>query len=140
MLSLPVDRERLVDLDTLASFHASSTKNALLRVVAVKGIRMVLHIRLRSERPLLMLDVKILGGVMNRAVSIVVVAYRAIEIVVLEDAIVGLTLRDVGPIAGSCNLHAGRNLRPAGPHQPAIDFDHAGIAGFDRTHLRVVTD
>src|SRR5262245_11095470 len=56
MLTLPIDRERLVDLDGLTRLHALAAQNALARVVSVKRIRHVHRIGFRLIRMILVFD------------------------------------------------------------------------------------
>ena len=74
-----------------------------------------------------------LRGVVHRAVAVVVVADRAIEQVVAEDAVERLALRLLRPRRLGRHLHAVRSRRRAGPHQLAVHLHHAGVAGLDRS-------
>src|SRR5260370_9818609 len=93
MRILPVNRKSLIHMEVLACFDASAAKNALLRVVAVEGIRMILFVRLGMIRNRLMFDAKQSFRVVNRAVSVVVVADGAVENVIGENAVERLPLR-----------------------------------------------
>src|SRR6266403_5841816 len=84
MRIFPADRERLVDLDILASLDATSAENALIGIVAVKWVRVVHLVRLRLEGNLLMLHGHQLCGVVHRAVPVVVVADGTVEHVLSE--------------------------------------------------------
>src|SRR3954471_23511751 len=76
---LPVDRECFVDLNVLTCLDASPAENALVRVVAVEGIRLVDSVRFRREWDALMLNREQLRGIVHGAVAIVLVAYGAVE-------------------------------------------------------------
>jgi hypothetical protein len=93
MLPLPVDRKCLVYLHRLACLHTPTAKNALARIVTVKGIRHIDRIRLRLIRVLLVLNIQRESGIMNPAVLIVVVAYSAIQHMIAEYRVVGLGAR-----------------------------------------------
>ena len=111
MLVFPVDRERLVDLHVLARLDAAAAQNALVGVVAVERIGVVDLVRLGLERDLLVLDRQHLRGVVDGAVAVVVVADRAIEHVVAEDAVERLRCAAAACRGGIC-----RNLHPVGDH------------------------
>src|SRR5260221_11903054 len=87
MRIFPADRERLVDFNILASLHATSAENTLIRIVSVKWVRVIDFVRLRLERNLLMLDGHQLGRVVYRAVPVVVVADGAVEHVIPKNPI-----------------------------------------------------
>jgi hypothetical protein len=84
---LPVDGQRFVDLDVLAGLHAAAAENALVGIVAVERIGVIDFVGLGYERDSLVLDGQQLRGVVDRAIAVVVVADRAVEHVVAEDAI-----------------------------------------------------
>ena len=87
-----------------------------------------------------MLNGQQLRGVVDGAIAIVVVANRAVEHVIAENAIECFHLRGrrLARIGGDPipSATAGR----AGPHEPAVHFDHAGVAGLNRAELRVIAD
>src|SRR6266481_5084332 len=89
----PVDGKRFVDLDVLTSLYAAATENALIGIVTIERIRVIDLVRLRSKRDSLMLNGQQFRRVMDSAIAIVVVADRAVEQVVTENAIEGLHLR-----------------------------------------------
>ena len=90
---------------------------------------------------LLMLDVEQRGGVVHRAVAVVVVADRAVEQMIAEDAVKGFALRCVCARGEEVDhVHAVRGHGAAGSHQLAVDLHHAGVAGLDRSKLRVIAD
>ena len=93
MRILPVDRKRFVHLHVLAGFDAAAAENALVGIVAIERIGVVDLVRLGLEGDFLVLDREHLGRVVDRAVAVVVVADRAVEQVILEDAIERLALR-----------------------------------------------
>ncbi len=133
-------RERLIHLQVLARFDAAPAQNALPRIVAVERVRIVDFVGLRFERIALVLDIQQFRRVVNRAIAVVVVAHRAVELVVPENAVVGLGLGRFGFFAGSRHRHSGRNRGGAGPHELAVDFDDAGIASLNRAELRVIAN
>src|SRR6267143_6907428 len=92
MRILPINRKRLIHLHVLAGFHASPAKNALLRVVAVKRVRVILFVGLCVIWNGLVFDSQQFFGVVNGAVSVVVVAYRAIKDVIAQNAIERISL------------------------------------------------
>src|SRR6266849_5431719 len=104
---LPVNRKGLIDLHVLACLNTSAAENALLRVVTVEGVRVILFIGLRMIRNRLMFNVQQSFRVVNGAVSVVVVAHGAVENVIAENAIKGLSLRSAGLLRICQNLHPG---------------------------------
>jgi hypothetical protein len=74
MRILPINRKSFIDLQVLAGFHASAAKNALLRVVAIERVGMILFVRLGMIRNRLMLHGQQFFGVVNGAISVVVIA------------------------------------------------------------------
>ncbi len=141
VVALPVDGEGFVDLDVLAGFDAAAAEDALVGVVAIEGVgdgpaRTAWHVRggpdvLRSSQR---------GGVVDRAVLVVVVADGAVEVVVLEDAVEGLALGDVDGFAFCLDVHAGGDCCCAGACELSVDLDHASVAALDGAHLREVAD
>ncbi len=93
MRIVPIDGQRLIHFNILAGFHAAAAQNALVGIIAVEWIGAVDLIRLGLKWDLLVLDGHQLGGVVYRAVSVVVVAHGAIQQVVAEDAVEGLFAR-----------------------------------------------
>src|ERR1700694_140065 len=87
MRIFPADGQSFVDLEILARFDAAAAQDALIGIVAVERIGVVDFVRLGFEWNALVLDGKHLGGVMNHAVTIVVVAYGAIQEVIAQNAI-----------------------------------------------------
>ena len=140
MRILPVDGERFVDFDVLAGFDTTATKDALVRIVPVKRIRGVNLVRLLCKRNFLMIHREHLGRVMHRAVSVIVVAHRAVKHMILEQTVEGFPLRGISPGGLGLNLHAGGNLGGAGSPKFAVDLHHASVAGLDRAQLRVVAN
>src|SRR5882724_5793515 len=96
MRILPVDRKGFIHLHVLAGFDTSAAKNALLRVVAVEGVRMILFVGLGMIRNRLMFDAQQSFRVVNSTVSVIVVAYGAVENVRSENPIKRLSLRSSG--------------------------------------------
>jgi hypothetical protein len=115
MRVLPPDGECLVHLDILAGLHATPAQDALVRVVSVKGIRVVDLVRLGLEWPLLVLDPHHPGGVVYRAVPVIIVAHRAVEEMVSQDPVKGIPLRRAcqGGLRG--DIHSLGHHGPAGP-------------------------
>ena len=56
MRVFPVDGARLVHLHVLARLDTPPTKDALLRIITIKGIRMIFFVRFGPVRDGLMLD------------------------------------------------------------------------------------
>src|ERR1700692_2260356 len=92
MRILPVNGKGFVDLQVLAGFDTSAAKNTLLRIVAVERVGVVLFVRLGMIRNGLMLHGQQFLGVVNGAISVVVVAHGAIENVIAENSTEGLLL------------------------------------------------
>ena len=63
------------------------------------------------------------GGVVDRAVAVVVVAHRAVELVIAENAVERLGARGVCAAGRGGDVHAGRHHRRAGANQLAIHLD-----------------
>ncbi len=87
-----------------------------------------------------MKHIEVLRGVVNGAVAIVVIADRAIEVVISEDAVEGFALRDVGAETFCRYLRSGYYLGSARTNQFPAPLDHAGVASLDGSHMRVVAD
>ena len=136
----PADRQGLVHLYVLARLDAAPAENALARVVAIERIGVIDRVRLRPEGNLLVLDAQQLGRVVDGAVAVVVVAHRAVELVVAEDAVEGCALRVLGCRGRGRHQHVARHLRSARPHQRAVDLHHARVAGLYGAELRVIAD
>jgi hypothetical protein len=81
-----------------------------------------------------------LGRIVHRAVSVIVVADRAVKHMVLEQTVEGFPLRSVSPGGLGLNLHADGNLGGAGSPKFAVYFYQTGIARLDRAQLRVVAN
>jgi len=119
-------------LQILAGLDAAAAQDALIGIVSIERIAAVDLIRLRLEWIMLMLDPEKLGGVMNGAITVVVIANRAIEFVVPENA--------VKRFGSSClrfrddrgDLHPGCDRGRAGTDEFSIDLDDARIAGLNR--------
>ena len=137
---LPIDAQRFIDLESLAGLNAASAENALVGIVAVEGIGHIHFIGLGLVGDLLMLDREQLGGVMHGAVAVVVVADRAVEQMIAEDAVKGFALRRVRARRRRNHVHALRGHGAAGSHQLAVDLHHAGVAGLNRSKLGVIAN
>jgi hypothetical protein len=98
MSILPVNRKCFVHLNVLACLNTSTAQNALLRVITIEGIAMVLFIGLGMIWNRLMFDGQQLFRVVDRTVSVVVVAHCAIQNVVAKDAIKCFPLSGAGPL------------------------------------------
>jgi hypothetical protein len=140
MRILPVNRKRLVHLHVLASLNASAAKNALLRVVAVEGVRVVFFVGLGMKGNWLVLDAQQFFRVVDSAVSVVIIADRAVENVIGENAVERFSLRSAGVLGVCKNLHPGGHCRGARSHEFPIGLYHAGVTRLDRTKLRVIAD
>src|SRR6266850_259572 len=140
MRILPADRKGFIHLYVLAGFDTAAAKNALLRVVAVEGVRMILFIRLGMIGNRLMLDAQQSFRVVNGAVSVVVVAHGAVENVIAENAIKRLPLCSAGLLRICQNLHSRGYAGRARSHELPVDLNHACVTRLDRTKLRVIAD
>ncbi len=137
---LPIDAQRFIDLEGLARLNAASAENALVGIVAIEGIGHIHFIGLGLVGDFLMLDCEQLGGVMHGAVAVVVVADRAVEQMIAEDAVKGFALRRIRTRRRGDHVHALGGHGAAGSHQFAVDLHHAGIAGLDRSKLGVIAN
>jgi hypothetical protein len=140
MRVLPSDGESFVDLQALASFHAPPAEDTLAGVITIEGIAEVTFIRFRLKWVLLMLNGEHFRGVMHGAVTIVVVADSAIELMIAQNAIEGLPPRGECRLGDSRNPHARRNDGCASAYEIPIHLDYAGIAGLNGTQLGVITN
>jgi hypothetical protein len=140
MRVFPANRKRLVDLDILTGFDAAATENALVGVVPIERIRRIHRESFWFEGGFLMLDGQEFGGVVNRAVAVIVVADRTVEQVVAQDSVEGLPPGSKRVVGFRRNVHAVGDLSGASPDEVSVDLDHAGIAGLERAELRVITD
>src|SRR6266404_2474827 len=96
MRIFPINRKRLIHLHVLAGFHASPAQNALLRVVAIEGVGVILFVGLCVIWNGLVFDSQQFLGVVNGAVSVVVVADGAVENVIAQNPIERISLRGNG--------------------------------------------
>jgi hypothetical protein len=87
-----------------------------------------------------MLDGQEPGGVVCHAVSVVIVADRAVEQVVAQDSSEGFLPGSDRARRFCRNLHAIDDLSCASPDEVSVNLDHAGIAGLNRAELRVITN
>jgi hypothetical protein len=81
-----------------------------------------------------------LGRVMDGAITVVVVADRAVKHVILEQTVESLPLRGIGPDRLGLNNHARSGTGGAGARQLSIDLDQAGVARLDGAKLVMITD
>lgn len=79
-------------------------------------------------------------SVVNGAIAIVVVADRAVKLMIPENVIEGLTLRCLRSRRRSLDLNAINRGGSASPHELAVQLHHARIAGLDGAELRMVAD
>src|SRR5712664_3007842 len=131
MRILPVNRKSFVHLHVLTGFDASAAENALLRVVAVEGIGMILFVRLGMIGSGLMFDGQHSFGVVNGAVSVVVVAHGAVENVIGENAVKGLALRRASFFGFCRNFNSGGNGSRTCARELPVNLDHAGVTRLD---------
>ena len=87
-----------------------------------------------------MLHIQFCRRVVDRAIPVVVVAHRAVQHMVLQNAVERLALRDVDGLARGLHLHPSGHPGPARAHQFAVHLHHAGIAALDRPHLWDIAD
>jgi hypothetical protein len=140
MRVFPADAEGLVYLQVLTGFNAAPAENALLRIVAIKGIAWIDLVGFGLERDVLMFDGEQNRGVVDGAVAVVIVADRAVEQMISEDAIEGITLRCLRPRWPGFDMGAIDSIGSAGSHKLAVHLNHAGIASLDWTKLRMIAD
>src|SRR5579863_4083693 len=140
MWIFPADAEGLVYLEILAGFNATPAENALLRVVAIKGIARIDFEGLRLEGDFLMFDLEENRGVVDGAIAVVVVADRAVKQMIAKDAIEGFTARCLCFRRPGFDMGAVNGIGSAGSHEFAVHLDHAGIAGLDGTKLGMIAD
>jgi hypothetical protein len=93
MWVFPINRKRFIHLKVLACLDATPAEDALIGIVAIEGIAVVDFVGLGAIGSLLMFNRQQLGGVMDGAVAVVIVAHRAVENVVAENFVEGLSLR-----------------------------------------------
>jgi hypothetical protein len=79
-------------------------------------------------------------SVVNGAVSVVVVAYSAVEHVIAENTVEGLSLGRRGLLRFCEYFHSWRRGGRARSRELPVDLYHAGIARLDRSKLRVIAD
>src|SRR5579875_375459 len=139
-LALPADGQRLVHLHVLAGLHAAPAQDALAGVVAIEWVGVILLVALGAELARLVLHIQLRRGVMHRAVAVVVVAHRAIEVVVFQDAVKGFTLGDIGAIARRLHDLACLHLRPTRANQLAVHLHQARVARPDGAHRRQIAN
>ena len=77
---------------------------------------------------------------MDSAIAIVVVAHRAIEKVIAEDAIESFHLGSGSLLRLRGDVHSIGNLGRACPDQAAVCLYHAGVTRLNRAELRVVAN
>ena len=80
------------------------------------------------------------SGVVHGAVFVVVIADRAVEHVIAQDAIESFALCHIDQLRLCHHPHALGNRRSAGAGQISVHLDHAGIAGLNRAELRMITN
>src|ERR1700749_2374062 len=83
----PIDTERFIDLEGLTRLNAAPAEDTLIGIVSIEGIRHVHFVGFRLVWNLLMLDLQEARRVVHGAVSVVVVANRAVEQMIAENAV-----------------------------------------------------
>ena len=83
----PTDRECFIHLQRLTSLYTAAAENALVGIVPIEGVRVVDFVRFGSIRYLLVFDLQQFGCIMNGAVTVIIVANRAVEKVVAQDPV-----------------------------------------------------
>ena len=136
----PADGQSFVHLQILASLHAAAAQDALAGIVAVERIAFVHLVRLWLEGVTLVVQREQLSGVMNRTVSVVVVADRAVEFVIPQNAVERLGTGRVRASRSRGNSHPAGHHRRAGALQFAIDLHDAGVARLNGPELRMIAD
>ena len=96
VLHVEVDGQRLVDLDILAGLDTAAAEDALIRIIGVEGVGVVLLIRLALEFVALDGNLHLRIGVVQRAVAGVVLAQRAIQLVLGDQPIHAFFARRLG--------------------------------------------
>ncbi|MNV47064.1 hypothetical protein D3C71_1389190 [compost metagenome] len=84
-LPSPVNRERLIHLKVLTSFHAATAQNTLVRIIPVHRMRHIHLIGLPLEHILLMIQLQLLGRVMYNTVPVIVITHRTIQLMILQN-------------------------------------------------------
>src|SRR5262249_61950002 len=93
MWVFPVNRERFIHLKVLACLYAPATENALIGIIAIKRVCIVDLVGLRSIGDVLAFNRQQFSGVVDGAVTVAVIAHRAVENVIAENAIKCFPLR-----------------------------------------------
>src|SRR6195256_6452328 len=115
MWVFPINRKRFINLEVLAGLYAAAAQNALIGVVAIERISVVDFVRLGPEWNVLMLNGQKLRGIVNCAVTVVVITDRAVEHVIAENPVVCFSLRGGGGIRFRINDDSIGNGCRAGP-------------------------
>ena len=132
MRIFPADRQRLVDLQILAGLHAAAAQNALIGIVAVERITVVDLVGLLLKRVTLVFHGQQFGSVVDCAVAVVVVAHRAVKLMIAENAVERLGAGSSRAAGRRGDFHSVGRHRGASSNQLAIHLHYAGIAGLDR--------
>lgn len=111
----------------------------MIGLVPVKRIGVVRRVRFRRKFILLVFNLEIFRRIMQRAVPVVVIANRAIQLVIFQQSLHGLKLRFFCPVRQAVDIHAGFNGCGAGAHQFSVHLHHARVTGLDGAEIRVVT-
>ena len=87
-----------------------------------------------------MFDGKEDRSVVDGTIAVVVVADRAIKLMIAKNVVERLMLRR--PRSRRRGFHLGTvdGICSAGSHELAVHLDHTGIAGLDRTKLRMIAN
>ena len=84
------------------------------------------------KRVPLVFDDEQLCRVMHGAANVVVVADRAIELIIAWNPVKHLCSSSMSCLVRGGDLHARRNQRRAGANEFAVDLHDAGVAGLNR--------
>ena len=122
MRILPVNGKSFVDLQVLAGFDTPAAKNTLLRIVTVERVGVIFFVRFGMIRNGLMLHGQQFFSVVNGAISVVVVAYGAVEIVIGENTIERLQPCRLCPRRFRQHLRIFSDNLRAGALQLPVDF------------------
>ena len=140
MFHVEVDGQRLVDLDVLAGLDTAATENALVGIVGVEGVGMILVVRLALEFVALDRRIDLRIGVVQRAVAGVVLAQRAVQLVLGHQPIHAFLARGLGLGYLAGDFEPVARFQRAAAHQLAVDLNPADVAGLRRAQRAVITD
>jgi hypothetical protein len=112
----------------------------LIRVVSIEGVGVIDPIRFGPERAGLVLDANQRGGVVNGTVLVVVIADRAVKLVVPENHIHGRAPGRLGSLRIHHDFSAVFYAGGASSDQFTVYFYLAGVAGLNGSQLGVVAN